>query len=691
MLKNHLKRVIFGLILGLIGGILYWRFAPKVYDGLAVVFINSAAETRFSPTEMPEVAQILSQGASQNVISEIDMLRGEGTFKRALAEVADSKLDPDLKSDDMEQRLFLMYDVEADKDSKVATIDVKAYNPEYAAMIANDISDVYDKVRDAAGKDAYARAIAYLQDQISGTKRQLDDTEAALEKYKRDHKIIDMVSDEKALGEYVNKLKMGIESAQQQQKIAQTRLAASKKLFVKRQPTVIPGHAEIRDPSINEIQTTLIKYEQARADAVKTFTPTSYLVTKLDGLIAVNRKRLAAAEKNPYQTTGRNVEMDPIWKSLENEIANSEVQKTVQQAELTQMQDALKRSQAVAAGYPAMEREQGHLARDHEMYQGNFFRLKHELDDVNLKAAAEVKHATRVYDATANLKPVSPLAAKAIPTGAAIGACLMLLLSLAREALRSTARTSSELTGVLGLPVTATVPALKPRDAQKRLRTLAEPTFVPLESFRFMASAVALSVDTPRKVLFTGVGGDVGCSTSAAEFAIASARMGVKTILVDADLGMATVSKAFGVSGKPGMRDILNHTLLPSGEGQLFLPTEHKNLSVLPAGSAEGLGITDVASSQLAAVLESLEPHAQLIVVDCPPFDVLADASRFVPLTDEACLVVSAKKTNLQSILIAEKLLERAGAHTISIILTEASSQEEAFSRNYRYVTARAS
>jgi tyrosine-protein kinase Etk/Wzc len=686
MLKNHLKRVIVGLILGLIGGILYWRFAPKVYDGLAVVFINSAAEQRVSNADLPEVEQIVSQGASQNVVSEIDMIRGEMTFKEALQRVADARLDPQLKSDDMEQTLFQMYDVEADKDSKVATIDVKAFSPFYAADIANRISEVYDDNRTKVSKQAYANAVTYLQDQISGAKRQLDDIEDSIARFKLTHKLVELASDEKAMGDYITKLKQEVQQAQSSMLIAERRLASSKSLFAKRHEWLNEGYSESLRPTYSQIEDTIGKYEQSREDALKIFTPQSDVVKKLDSYIAGQKKLLADAQKDPYQQTSKSMTLDPVWKGLENEIATSQVERDVKAAELAELQKNLNSSQTTAATYPALERQQNQLLRDREMYQSNYFRLKHELDDINLKSSAEAKHADRVYDAIPNFKAVSPLAVKTIPTGAAIGACLFLLLSLARESLRSTVRTSSELAGVLGLPVTATVPALNTRDAQKRLRTLAEPSFVPLESFRFMASAIALSTDEPRKVLFTGVGGDVGCSTSAAEFAIACARMGVKTILVDADLAVATVSKAFGVSGKPGMRDILNHTLLPSGEGQLFLPTEHKNLSILPAGSAEGLGIADVPMSQLAAVLESLEPHAQLVVVDCPPFDVLADASRFVPLTDEACLVVSAKKTNLQAILIAEKLMERAGAHTISIILTEASAQEEAFSRHYRYM-----
>ena len=685
MLKNHLKRVILGLILGIIGGLLYWRLAPRVYDGMALVFVNAEVESRSNGQETQEVMALLAEGAAQNVISEIDILRSEQTFKAALRDVAGADLNPNLTSDSMEQQLFMMYDVEADKESRVASIDAKAYDPFVARDIANNIVVEYEKAREGSSIQSYSKAIDYLNNQISGSKRKLDDIEDKVTQFKIQHKILDVMKDETSLDEYLTKLRESLQEMQRDKEVMVPQVAATRKEFKGRAKWLVDSIGLTYNPTLEKIEDTLNGQEQSLLGLQIVYTDDNDKVKQLKKDIEGTKVRMAAEKAREFQQRSKSQRLDPVWQKLENELAGNEVAVIALDSRIGVTTKAINDAEAEAKVYPTLEMKQAQMMRDRELIQGQYFQLKHQLDDINMRASSQAKHAETIYPADVNMKVVSPLASKVIPTGAAVGACLMLLLSMAREALRSTVRTSSELAGVLGLPVTATVPALKARDAQKRMRTLAEPTFVPMESFRFMASAAALAVDHHRKVLFTSVGGNVGCSTSASEFAVAASRMGVKTILVDADLQNATVSKAFGVSGKPGIRDILNHTLLPSGEGSLFLPTEHKNLSVLPAGSAEGLGVTDVPSAQLAAVLENLEPYAQLIVIDCPPFDVLADAARFVPFTDESCLVVSAKKTNLQAIMITEKLLERAGAHTISIILTEASGQEEAFGKNYRY------
>lgn len=688
MLKNHLKRVIIGLFLGLIGGVLYWRFAPRVYDGLATVFVNSDVETRVGSQENQQVMALLSMGANQNVISEIDIIRSEPTFKNALKQVAGDRLEPALNTDAMEQSLYLMYDVEADKDSKVCSVDVKAYDPFDAAAIANAVVNQYETARERSSVDAYSKAKDYLNNQISGYKNQLDNLEDKITRFKIQHDLVDFAKDESALDTYMTKLQQGLEAMKRQKEMYLPNLTAIKKEFKGRSKWLVTSQNLTYNPVLQDIETTLNGENQSLVALKTVYTDDSDKVKLLEKDIAATKARWADEKKREFLQRSKSEQLDPVWERLENQLASEQVQVVDMDSKIRTTTEALNAARALAKKYPLLEEQQIRDIRDREMVLGQYMALQHQLDDINMRSNSQAKHADLIYQAAPNFKVVSPLAVKVIPTGIAIGACLMLLLSMAREALRSTARTSSELAGVLGLPVTATVPALRARDAQKRLRTLAEPSFVPLESFRFMASAAALAVDRPRKVLFTSVGGNVGCSTSAAEFAVAASKMGVKTILVDADLQSATISKAFGVSGKPGIRDILNHTLLPSGDGAMFIQTEHKNLSVLPAGSAEGLGITDVASAQLAAVLETLEPHAQLIVIDCPPFDVVADAARFVPYADESCLVVSARKTNLQAIIITEKLLERAGAHTISIILTEASGQEEAFSRNYRYAKA---
>jgi Mrp family chromosome partitioning ATPase/uncharacterized protein involved in exopolysaccharide biosynthesis len=687
MLKNHLKRILIGLVLGLIGGVLYWRFAPRVYDSLEVAFINSQSDTRTNDESSNEVSHILGVGDTQNVISEVDMLRAENMFKRALEVAAGQAGDDNLKTYDMEQKLFPMYDVEANKDSHIVTVDVKAFDPVEAALIANAVVEEFNKQRKYIEQRSYNDAISYVKDQIAADKGLLEATDAQLTKFKQNKGLINPQSDEQVVSSRQQKLKDDLSSAQMDLAVQNRELTAQRAEYAKRQPTYETGHSEARNPILNAFESKMAELDQQRAALLVHYTEQSDKVKQVDQTIADEKKLYAQYLAHEYQTQGKQIAVDPLYQELDKNLAMAEVSKVSLESRISALTAEIAKVNQQAKDLPSLEHQEDDLGRDKQMYEGRYAKLEHQLDDLNYKANSNAKPADDWGSgAQPNYVQVSPLAVKAIPLGAAAGAVLFLLLSLAIEALRSTVRTSAEVTGVLGLPVTATVPMLKAKEAQRRMATLAEPSFVPLEGFRFMASAAALAVDTSRRVLFTGVGGSVGCSTSAAEFAVASARMGVKTILIDADLNMMTVSKAFGVSNKPGMRDILNHTLLPSsGEGTLLQETEHKNLSILPAGSDEGLGIADVPSAQLAAVLETIAPYAQLIVIDCPPFDVLADAARFVPYVDEACLVVSAKKTHLQSIMIVEKLIQRAGAHTVSIVLTETGNREEAFSkRRYR-------
>jgi succinoglycan biosynthesis transport protein ExoP len=689
MLKTHLKRIVFGLILGLIGGALYFKLAPSVYDSLVIAFINSQADDSRSHDESSsEVSQILGVGNQQNVISEVDMLRSEDLFKRALDDAAASTEDDKLKSTNtaMEQKLFPMYDVEANKESRIVSIDVKALNPVEAAAIANAVVTEYNNQRKFVEQRSYNDAIGYVRGQMAATKALLTDTEAQMAAYQQKNGLIARGTDEQSLSGRESKLDEALSGAKTELAVQSKELSVQMSELKKRAPTMVASETTTRNPVLSQYEQKIAEMEQDRASLLTRYQPTSDKLVQIDRNLAEIERSYATYKSKQFLKDRTSTAPDEVYQELDKEVALSQVQVDALKSRIAASTTALSQVEAEAKAYPTKALRQTSLERDKQIYEDRYIKLEKQLDDLNYKANSNAKPAEDWGNgAQPNYVQVAPTLSKTVPIGGALGACLALLLSLAVESLRSTVRTSSELSGVLGLPVTATVPALKARDAQRRMRTLAEPTFLPLEGFRFMASAAALAVDTSRKVLFTGVGGGVGCSSSAAEFAVAAARMGVKTILVDADLSMMTVSKAFGVSGKPGIRDILNHTLLPSGESTLLIATEHKNLSVLPSGSGDGLGISDVPSAQLAAVLESLAPHAQLIVIDCPPFDVLADASRFIPYVDEACLVVSAKKTHLQSIMVVEKLIQRAGAHTLSIVLTETGTNEEAFSRKNRY------
>lgn len=206
----------------------------------------------------------------------------------------------------------------------------------------------------------------------------------------------------------------------------------------------------------------------------------------------------------------------------------------------------------------------------------------------------------------------------------------------------------------------------------------------PAESFRYMAfTFTASETNEPKVVLFTATGGLGGRAFSAQNFAVAAARASVKTLLVDMDLRRAALTGMYGADGKSGISDVLHNRMLPN-EQELSIDTPDQTMKFLPAGTDRDAGLADVPTPQLQAIIEGFREKADLVVIDTPPCDAFSDASRLAKYVDEVCLVVSAKSTNFRNIPLAYEILTRSGAKSVSLILLDASVEDEPFSDRSR-------
>jgi capsular exopolysaccharide synthesis family protein len=260
-----------------------------------------------------------------------------------------------------------------------------------------------------------------------------------------------------------------------------------------------------------------------------------------------------------------------------------------------------------------------------------------------------------------------------------------LAYSFARESFKLPIHTSWQLSEMTALPVAASIPALPGALAKRHSLMIKEPSFKPIESFRFMAFSLLAQEQRPNVILFSAVGDMVDSSIAAAEFAVAMSKTGSKTILVDADLRASRLSRVFGLEGRSGVADILGRTILPGESSDLFVSTEHDNLTILPAGTMSSSGMADVLTSHLQAMIGDLRDKGDTVVVHCPPVDVFADCSRLAQYVDHCYMVVSAKSTSYRSIPVAQEILEKSGAKFVGIVLTQASQTEEPFGNSAAY------
>ena len=695
MFKTHLIRVIIGVIIGALLGGAYYKLTSPVYLAQATLII---ADNTPSRSVDADTSSLLSTGLGVDVISEVQILRDEQTFRKAIFQVAQDTTPQTYQS--IQQineayiaydgpKLFLQYDVQAIRGSRVAAIEVRAPKSDLAISITDAVIKVYNDNRVQTGKKSLDDTQVVLKTQVQGAQRDLETKESELRRFKEQNKLISLPEKTGEVARYEGQLVEQLDQAGAEKLVVQAEIDTQKGKLSQLPPERIMNVQTVKPATLLKLESELSDYERQRTELLRTYTPESVRVRQLDKVIQSTTDRIVELKKTPWEQVNRDTQTNPVRLQVEQSLTTAEVKASGLDKRLGSLQSALATVRQTIQGLPAIEMKLAELTRDRSILELRYNRLKANSEEVNNRTASFIKQAQIVYGANANTLPIWPDLTKVLAISIVGGACVGLMFSFAREALRANVRTSNELSELVGLPVGATAPMLPNRQSRLRMQALPGPDFKPLESYRFMASSMLFSNGSkPNRVLFTSVGGEVGCSMAAGEFALSAAKMGLRVILVDADLRRGTISRVFKMRDRSGVRDVINRSLLPGSGTEIFSETEHANLFVLPAGSSDGEGITDVPISHLSGFLDNLQEKADLIVIDVPPCDVVADASRFVPLVDEVCLVVSARNTNYRIIPMAKDLLNRAGAKKVSMIMTDTTPNEEAFSRFNKYVAS---
>jgi len=105
--------------------------------------------------------------------------------------------------------------------------------------------------------------------------------------------------------------------------------------------------------------------------------------------------------------------------------------------------------------------------------------------------------------------------------------------------------------------------------------------------------------------------------------------------------------------------------------------TKNDRLRIVPAGRAGEARLSDFTGDDLEAALQAAAMDADLVVIQAPPCDRVSDAVALARSVDEVCLVLSAKSITYRAASAACEMLSRVGAKKISLVLTDASPQDE--------------
>lgn len=160
---------------------------------------------------------------------------------------------------------------------------------------------------------------------------------------------------------------------------------------------------------------------------------------------------------------------------------------------------------------------------------------------------------------------------------------------------------------------------------------------------------------------------DCGTTETASNLAVAYARAGHRTLLVDGDMRRPTLHRLFGVPNVNGLsaqlgekcedKEAIHYDVLP-------------NLSILTAGYSSVTHDSLNMSSSLRRLREGWNKEFDKVIVDVPPMLASANAQELVSVSDGTLLVLRRRAVNEVDAVRVKRMLDAIGVPVWGTVLT---------------------
>jgi succinoglycan biosynthesis transport protein ExoP len=204
------------------------------------------------------------------------------------------------------------------------------------------------------------------------------------------------------------------------------------------------------------------------------------------------------------------------------------------------------------------------------------------------------------------------------------------------------------------------------------------------EAFRSLRTNISFAnVDKrPRSILVTSAHPSEGKSVVSANLALALAREGTPTVLVDADLRRPSQHALFKLKSAQGLTDLL------TGQ-QSFDPIQRfkvdENLLVIPTGPLPPNPAELLSSERMTALIQKLANLTDgcTVIIDTSPVLAVADPLALSTKVDGCLLVIDSERTNARAARHAVERLAAVNATILGAVLNKVSAAHGYYGYDY--------
>ncbi len=397
------------------------------------------------------------------------------------------------------------------------------------------------------------------------------------------------------------------------------------------------------------------------------------------------RQQLARIEDQVAQKTEEYVQAAVSSKQLELRQAESRLlslreREQVQEAALEQIDEKMIQFRV--------------LQREVESTRQIFNALLDQVNRLEVLVDVAPNNVSVVSEASIPTVPSSPSVTRTIGSFAFMGLFTGIAMVLFLQWIDRSVRNPEVIERQLGVPSLAVLPYI--RHAGKK-RSLTGKRRAPgvlatgegtsesnAEAFRYLRTSINYTaVDSRNQLLLvTSARPREGKSTVSANLALFSAEQGSRTLLIDGDLKRPSIHRIFEVPRQPGLTDVITSQCELE---RAVLSSQHENLDVLPAGFSSPSPISLLEGRKLQNLLVELRERYDVIIIDSPPADGIADPLVLSTRVDGVVLVVLQGRTPMANLTRVCQKLHAVGANIIGAVYNNSSPSRSAQMETYKY------
>lgn len=547
-------------------------------------------------------------------------------------------------------------DIQLVRGSRIATISFSHPNPAVAQRVANGYADVFitDNLDRRFEATAYARK--FLEERLAQLKAKLEDSEKQLVQY-ADEKGIITVGDGKTV------VDADIEAINTQ--LTQARSEKMRLELVWQRVESADG-LEIAEIRANETvqENRKLRSELAAQYQLKLniFKPNYPEMLQLKSQIAELDAQLAQAVK-------------AVKADIKSSYEASRISVAMLEAELQKTKDTLVEQRNRSIQYNILQRE---VDTNRQLYDGLLQRYK----EIGVAGGIGTNNISFVDKADTPAFPASPNVPRNLMLGLLGGLVLGFAAAFGLDFLDETFKVPEDVERETGLPVVGVVPV--PKSGTSLDESLRDHRSPISEAYRSLRTSLQFSTPEglPTSLLLTSSMPSEGKSTTAIGIADTFGKMGMKVLLIDADLRKSSLHKRLGLRNERGLTNYLIGGIEAADTLQV---TPMQNVFAITSGPLPPNPAELLSGTRMADLVRAAGDAYDIVIVDGPPIIGLADAPLLAGATQGTLLLVSANSTRKRALRVAVRRLQVVRANIIGTVLNKFDRREAGYGYGYGY------